>query len=173
MHVNMSLAQLSTNKLHNELLNIINKYTFLDFITIELTESIELYNYPYLNDIIKTWKSKGIKIAIDDFGTGYSSLSRLQQLTIDEIKIDKSFIHNMHENIYNAKLVKNIIDLAKTFHINVCCEGVETINELKALSKIKNAHTLQGYLFAKPLSANAFTSQFINTVKPFSYLLDN
>lgn len=173
MHVNMSLAQLSTNKLHNELLNIINKYTFLDFITIELTESIELYNYPYLNDIIKRWKSKGIKIAIDDFGTGYSSLSRLQQLTIDEIKIDKSFVHNMHENIYNAKLVKNIIDLAKTFHINVCCEGVETINELKALSKIKNAHTLQGYLFAKPLSANAFTNQFINNPKPFNLLINN
>ena len=173
MHVNMSLAQLSTNKLHKELLAIINKYTFLDFLTIELTESVELYNYPYLNDIINIWKTKGIKIAIDDFGTGYSSLSRLQQLTIDEIKIDKSFVHNMHENIYNAKLVKNIIDFAKTFEINVCCEGVETINEVKALSKIKNAQTLQGYFFSTPLSANAFTNQFINDPNPFNNLLDD
>lgn len=160
--VNMSLGQLLNTNIEDDVLNIINNTSNSDFLTIELTESMELFNYPYLNEIIKSWKKHGIKISIDDFGTGYSSLSRLQHLTIDEIKIDRSFVHNMQDNVYNYKLIKNIVELAKSFQINVCCEGIETIDELRVINSLDVA-ILQGHLFSKPIDATSFTAQFIRS----------
>lgn len=170
--VNMSLGQLLNNNIEEDLLNIVNRFSEKNFLTIELTESMELFNYPYLNEIINSWKKHGIKISIDDFGTGYSSLSRLQHLTIDEIKIDRSFVHNIQDNVYNYKLVKNIIELANSFQINVCCEGIETTQELDIINKL-NPAILQGHLFSLPIDADAFSTLFIRENNDFfkSYII--
>ena len=68
-------------------------------LTIEVTESMELLNYPDLNQIFRQWKTHGIFISADDFGTGYSSLSRLKEMDIDEIKIDRCFVNNIQKSV--------------------------------------------------------------------------
>ena len=77
----------------------------------------------------------GIKIALDDFGKGYSSLSYLTQYPFDVIKIDKSFIRNMHKSDRDLHLAKSIIYMAKGLQLKVVAEGVETIQAIKNTSK--------------------------------------
>lgn len=66
-----------------------------------------------------------LKFLLDDFGTGYSSLGRLKDLAVDEIKIDRCFVRGIQESAYNYRLLSNIIALADSSQIRVCCEGVE------------------------------------------------
>ncbi|MCI5774748.1 MAG: EAL domain-containing protein [Erysipelotrichaceae bacterium] len=167
--VNLSLKQF-TNSIEEDVLSLINQFPEESFLTLELTESSELLNYPFINDILTSWKKHHIRISIDDFGTGYSSLARLQNMSIDEIKIDRSFVSDIHNNVYNYKLVNNIIELANSFQINVCCEGIESIEELKIINQLKPAF-LQGHLFSKPIDAISFTNKFVNAKNNyFSYL---
>lgn len=171
--VNMSLNQLTKNTIEEDVIELVDKYATGNLLTIELTESIDLINYPYINQIIKSWKKHGIRISIDDFGTGYSSLTRLQKMDVDEIKIDRSFVKNIQSNIYNFKLVSNIIELARNFQITVCCEGIETKEELSIINKLDPA-ILQGFVFSKPIDAQSFAKKFINIdLNPFKQFVDN
>lgn len=122
-----------------------------DALTLEVTESIQLQDYSYYNKIFRKWNCHGIKVAIDDFGTGYSSLSYLKSLEIDETKIDRCFVSNIQYNAYNYRLLRNIVELARSARIQVCCEGVETEEELLTLLELR-PDILQGFLFAKPYS---------------------
>ena len=94
---------------------------------------MQLQDYTYYNKIFYDWKRKGIQIAIDDFGTGYSSLSYLKSIDIDETKIDRCFVNRIQKNAYNYRLLDNVIQLAHSARIRVCCEGVETEEELFVL----------------------------------------
>lgn len=88
-------------------------------------------------------------MAIDDFGTGYSGLGYLKSLEINEVKIDRCFISHIQYNAYNYRLLRNIIELAHSVGIQVCCEGVETEEELMTILELK-PDILQGFFFAKP-----------------------
>lgn len=148
--VNMSYIQLKDEKIAERVLNILRKSGLPGTaLTLELTESIQLQNYSYFNEIFSQWRDEGIEISVDDFGTGYSSLGYLKSLTIDEIKIDRCFVQNIQQNDYNYQLLRNIISLAHRGKIRTCCEGVETQEELKVLQKFQ-PELLQGYLFDKP-----------------------
>lgn len=129
-------------------------------LTLEVTESMQLQDYGYFNKIFYEWKSYGIKIAIDDFGTGYSSLSYLKSIDIDETKIDRCFVNRIHYNAYNYRLLSNMIELAHGARIRVCCEGVETEEELLALQQL-NPDVLQGFLFAQPYKKEEFERVYI------------
>ena len=83
-----------------------------------------------------TGPAAGIEISVDDFGTGYSSLSYLKNLDIDEVKIDRCFVTGIQHSAYNFRLLKNMIELACSSKIRVCCEGVETREELMALEEL-------------------------------------
>ena len=104
-------------------------------------------------------KRKGFTIALDDFGTGYSSLNMLQDLSIDVLKIDKSFIDRINE----SNLVKYIIDMAKDFNIKTVAEGVETKEQIDILKNM-GCDMAQGYYYAKPLSREDFVEYLTNRV---------
>lgn len=159
--VNMSFKQLDHSAIVDDILDIVKASGIPgNALTIEVTESMQISNYPQLNSIFERWNKNGIEISVDDFGTGYSSLSRLKDMSVDEIKIDRCFIRGIQNSAYNFRLLSNIIELADSSQIRVCCEGVETLEELEVLKGL-NPSLLQGYLFARPCPAKEFEERFI------------
>ncbi|MBM6828302.1 EAL domain-containing protein [Anaerotignum lactatifermentans] len=154
--VNMSYTQLRCPEIQAEVLSELRENDLPgSALTIEVTEGIELQEYGYLNAIFSAWKKEGIEISVDDFGTGYSSLGWLKKLEIDEIKIDRCFISGIQHSVYNLRLVSNIIEVAKSGFLRVCCEGVETMEELAALETLQPA-LYQGFYFSKPVPPEHF-----------------
>ena len=96
-----------------------------------------------------------MKIAIDDFGTGFSSLSQLQQLPIDEIKVDQSFVSGMIDNPQDAVIVRSIIDLGHNLGLEIVAEGAEDEVQLAALRSL-GADRAQGYVISRPLPPDEF-----------------
>lgn len=148
--VNISYIQLQETEITGTVLTILKESGLPgEALTLEVTESIQLQDYDYFNKIFYEWKRYGIRIAIDDFGTGYSSLGYLNSIDIDEIKVDRCFIKDLQENTYDYRILSNIIKIAHSAQIAVCCEGVETENELFTLRELR-PDILQGFLFGKP-----------------------
>lgn len=159
--VNLSYAQLQNRSLSDHLFSLLQQADLPhSALTLELTESMHLQDYTSLRRLFVPHNGENIRISIDDFGTGYSSLSYLKDLSIDEIKIDRSFINYIHLSAYNYHLLRNISELARNAEIDMCCEGVETAEELHTLCHMK-PQTLQGYYFSKPLPPAQFEKQFI------------
>lgn len=159
--INMSYRQLEYSAVEEDVLNLVlNSGLPGNALTIEVTESLELSNYARLNNCFKRWNRVGIELSVDDFGTGYSSLSRLKELAVDEIKIDRCFVHQIQNSAYNYRLLSNIIDLAEGSQIRVCCEGVETKEELEVLREL-HPDTLQGFYFSRPVSEADFQTQYV------------
>jgi len=127
------------------------------YIEFELTESVVLRNPEHSLVLLHRLQQLGIRLALDDFGTGYSSLSYLRRLPIDTLKIDRSFVEGLPEGANESQIVRMIIALAKSIHIEVVAEGVETSAQRDFLIDL-GCEFLQGYLFAKPLPADEFRS---------------
>ncbi|WP_235714646.1 EAL domain-containing protein [Neobacillus dielmonensis] len=122
---------------------------------IEITESILMNDSKEILEALSTLQDLGISISIDDFGTGYSSLHYLRNLPISTLKIDKSFIQDIQEDLTNSEIVEAIINLAKSLHLNVIAEGVEKEYQKKFLLS-KKCWQMQGYLFSEPLNKYQF-----------------
>jgi len=133
-------------------------------VRLEITERVLMNRSTSARDNLTRCRADGIGIAIDDFGTGYSSLSYLSSYPIDTLKIDRSFIVDMHRDEDAYGLVRSIIGLAKTLRMSVVAEGVETADDLNTLRTLGCDHA-QGYYFAKPL-AEADVSAFLASWKP-------
>lgn len=119
-------------------------------VELEVTESIILDNYEEINSSLGQLRKEGVTIAVDDFGTGYSSFSRLNQLNIDTIKIDKTFIDRITNTPYEMLLTGDIISLCHRLDLTVVAEGVET--DVQAAYLLDHGcDKFQGYLFSKPL----------------------
>lgn len=110
---------------------------------------------------LRTLRNEGIRIAIDDFGTGYSSLSYFRDIPADQLKIDRSFVAGLLGDHANANIVTLIIDLAHRFNLTVVAEGVEDMNTLATLKKMK-CDSVQGFFFAKPMPADEFEQWLSN-----------
>ncbi|WP_287033595.1 EAL domain-containing protein [Methylophilus sp.] len=119
---------------------------------LELTESILIQDTESVISTLHTLKQIGVKLAIDDFGTGYSSLSYLKQLSVDKLKIDKSFIRDLHQDKDSAEIVRAIIQLGHILQLTVVAEGVETQEQLAFLTHCQ-CDQIQGYLFSRPVAA--------------------
>ena len=143
-----------------EFLNLIddvvieNKIPY-EAITLEITEGIFLDITSPVKDVFKTLKEIGVKISLDDFGTGYSSLSYLDQLPIDFLKIDRSFIDEISVKSNKYAICKGIIDISHSLGIQVVAEGIETVDQMNLLEKI-SCDFGQGYLFSKPVDEELF-----------------
>lgn len=122
------------------------------YLKLEITESVFIKDSNHVAKVINEIKTLGVSISIDDFGKGYSAFIHLLQLPIDEIKIDRQFIHEIHRDEKKELLVKSLLDLAHGLHLNVVAEGIETSNERDLLNHL-GCDELQGYLFSPPLSA--------------------
>jgi diguanylate cyclase (GGDEF)-like protein/PAS domain S-box-containing protein len=130
-----------------------------DRLKLELTESLLLDD---INDCIRKMnalREAGVFFSMDDFGTGHSSLAYLTQLPLDQLKIDKSFIHNIGEKEADAVIVQTIIGMSKNLGMKVIAEGVETESQRAFLEQL-DCPIYQGYLFSKPLPVEQFESLF-------------
>ena len=123
---------------------------------IELTESTVMANAERAIQTLCDLRDIGIRVSVDDFGTGYSSLSYLKKLPITSLKIDRSFIGDLTHDADDAAIVRTIIALGKVLHLEVIAEGVETAEQALFLTD-NGCHIGQGYFFARPLIAQAFT----------------
>ena len=119
-------------------------------LVLELTES-GLVDDDNRIKLIGRLRDLGVTVAIDDFGTGYSSLSYLRRLPIDILKIDRSFINELHDQ-RNAAVAKTIIDLTRTLSLDCVAEGIETPEQLSQLQAL-GCRSVQGYWFARPMEA--------------------
>ena len=126
------------------------------WLEIEITENALLNNESIVMDKLTELQSMGITIALDDFGTGYASLSYLKNLKADTIKIDRSFVAGIPDDVEGSNIVSAIIHLAQKLNISTVVEGVETIEQLKYLRSI-NVDEIQGYIYSKPVSVERIT----------------
>lgn len=164
--VNISYVQLAQKNITQTVLEVLKKSGLAgEALTLEVTESMQLQDYAHYNKIFYRWKEAGIEISVDDFGTGYSSLGYLKGMEIDEIKIDRCFVSGIQHSAYNYRLLSNMIELAHSSQIRVCCEGVETREELTTLEKL-HPDLLQGFLFHRPYTAEQFEACFIQKGSP-------
>lgn len=120
------------------------------WLELEITESIAMFNEEATIATLADLRAIGISLAIDDFGTGYSSLSYLTRFPLHKLKIDKSFVQDIHVNEEAASIVKSIIFLAQNLKLQVIAEGVETEAQREFLANCE-CEEAQGYLFSKPL----------------------
>ena len=159
--VNLSYVQLKKEDFPQTVLQILDQMGLPgEALTLEVTESIQLQDYQWLNQMFCDWKKRGIRISVDDFGTGYSSLSHLKSIAIDEVKIDRCFVSGIQYSAYHCRLLHNIIELAHSAQIRICCEGVETEKELAVIKRMR-PDVLQGFLFAKPFEKTQFEEVYM------------
>ena len=122
---------------------------------VEVTESILMVDLQETIDTLKQLRQLGLALAIDDFGTGYSSLAYLSRLPVDKLKIDRSFVSDVHKYHHGAAIVGTIIALAKHLDLQTVAEGVETDEEF-AFLRSKACEMYQGFFFEKPLPSDNF-----------------
>jgi diguanylate cyclase (GGDEF)-like protein len=132
-------------------------------LTLEITESTLMRDPQATARRLTAIKALGARLAIDDFGTGYSSLSHLQQLPVDSLKIDRSFVCQLSGNPDGEKLIHTLVQLGKALSIETLAEGIEQQDELSLL-RDEQCDSGQGFLFAKPLSPEA-ASAFLQNWK--------
>ncbi|VAX12659.1 diguanylate cyclase/phosphodiesterase (GGDEF & EAL domains) with PAS/PAC sensor(s) [hydrothermal vent metagenome] len=133
-------------------------------IEIEVTENLLIHDYAEVRGKLEELKTIGLHISIDDFGTGYSSLRYLQQLPVDIVKIDHSFVRNIDTNPANAAIVETIIAMATRLGLEVVAEGVETRRQLAYL-RVQGCTICQGFYFSKPLSLAEFSKLLTQGLK--------
>lgn len=124
---------------------------------VEVTEDAFVAKSQFQTQVLPMLREIGARVSIDDFGTGYSSLSALADITADELKIDRSFITDIHERPRNQSVLKAIESLGGALGMNIVAEGVETTEELEYLRNFTKIHYAQGYYFAKPLFFEDFS----------------
>jgi diguanylate cyclase (GGDEF)-like protein len=129
-------------------------------LTLEVTETAIMRNVEATARRLTAIKELGVRIAIDDFGTGYSSLAHLQRFPVDALKIDRSFIARLRENPEGETLLHTLVQLGKALGLETLAEGIEKRQEL-ALLREERCDSGQGFLFARPLDADA-TASFLD-----------
>ncbi len=149
--VNISSKQLELTNFVEQIKQILQE-TNLDphNLKLEITESSLVEDTQHTIIILKELKSLGIEFSLDDFGTGYSSLSYLHQFPFDTLKIDRSFVNSIGDNIEKLGIVRAIVTLAHNLGMDTIAEGIETVNQLAQLKALKCEYG-QGFYLSKPL----------------------
>jgi diguanylate cyclase (GGDEF)-like protein len=150
--VNLSMQNMLDLRLPNDLARLLTSWRLpAGSLELEITESTIMADHRRATTILSRLSKMGVRLSIDDFGTGYSSLAYLQELPVDAIKIDKSFVMEMHTDPGNATIVQSTVDLGHNLGLEVVAEGVETLESYNTLAKL-GCDYAQGYFLSKPLS---------------------
>ena len=121
---------------------------------LEITESVFITDADATLATLHGLRSLGVRIALDDFGTGYSSLSYLRSFPFDKVKIDKSFVEDLGTSSTGHAVIRAITTLANALGMDTLAEGVEEVAQFKVLER-EGCQNIQGYLFSKPVAADA------------------
>ena len=150
--VNLSMRNLHDTTLPEQVARLLRKWQLAgERLTVELTESAIVSDPVRTGDVIRGLKELGVGIAIDDFGTGYTSLAYLARLAVTQLKIDRSFVQNMHDRADDAAIVRSIITLGHDLGLQVVAEGVESKAHLRAARRPRLRH--RAGLLAEPPAA--------------------
>lgn len=154
MSVNVSARQFQRTEIASQVIETLQKYRLpSDQFVVELTETCFLHSAERTEREVNRLRDQGVRIAIDDFGTGYSNLSYIQQMSPDLLKIDRSFVTNMHASKTDMCLVQAMIDMSHALKLQVIAEGVENETDMRALRKL-GCDLAQGFLIARPMPAD-------------------
>lgn len=158
--LNISIKQFMEAHFFEKLIHEIDRAKLAHVsLCLEITESLFIEDIEYILPLLNKIHDIGLHISMDDFGTGYSSLSILRKLPIDELKIDKSFVDTILNDITAEKMVQNIITIGKNLDLYILAEGVET-KEQEVILKNLGCDRFQGYFYAKPLAYDTLKAFF-------------
>ena len=162
LNVNFSLSQFANPDVIETVVKIYKESGLPErVLTLELTETVHTDHLERIAMATKTWKAAGIDVALDDFGTGYSNLAILKEIACSEIKIERTFVSHIKKGSYSYLLTSSIIDFAHQNDIEVCCEGVETEEDILTLSPLE-PDLYQGYAFDRPCTVVEFERNYIH-----------
>lgn len=149
--VNLSAVQFEHKHLFNNLEHLFDKYKVNpNHLIIEITESTAMHHIEASIRTLQRLREMGIRLAIDDFGTGHSSFLYLKNLPVDELKIDRGFIHELTVGSKDEMILESIVHLAIRLGLVVTAEGVESPLQMEILSRL-GCQQLQGYLLGMPM----------------------
>jgi diguanylate cyclase (GGDEF)-like protein len=156
LSVNVSPRQLLDGRFPEDLAVLLARHgTPAHTLKLEITESSVMGDPNRLKEVLERLRAMGVKLSIDDFGTGYSSLAHLTRLSVDEIKIDRSFVIGMSTNPNDAQIVRSTVMLAHNLGLVVVAEGVET-EEARDQLLAQGCDCAQGYFLSRPLPPDKF-----------------
>jgi len=162
LSVNVSASHIKEGGLLGFCKKIIEDTKILpEHLEIELTEFALVENYAPAKEMLNEIHAMGIQIALDDFGTGYASMSYLKEFPFDTVKLDRSFVKDLPDDLESAVIVKAMIQLAEAFKLNVVAEGVETEQQKYFLAD-HGCTFAQGFLWSEPVSAEEFERVFFS-----------
>ncbi|OMH32134.1 EAL domain-containing protein [Motiliproteus sp. MSK22-1] len=162
--VNVSAHQFKRRKLEDDVqLALESAKLPPQFLDLEITESCLIEDADTVANTLKKLRSQGISISMDDFGTGYSSLSLLKRIPLDHLKIDRSFMEGIPEDINDMELVSTIILMAHNLGLKTVAEGVENNDQLNYLRKL-GCDQIQGFYFSRPLDPENLTELLNATI---------
>ena len=154
--VNISSHQFELQNLSDVVYRILNETGMeAKYLELEITESIAMHNVQHTMKTISNLQELGVKFAIDDFGTGYSSLSKLNSISVNKLKIDKSFVHQIDGKNNKGLIASTILALGKNLKLDIVAEGVENAEQV-AFFQEGGCDELQGYFFGKPMTSECF-----------------
>ncbi|MEI4829602.1 EAL domain-containing protein [Bacillus sp. FJAT-53711] len=163
--VNLSPRQFQAEDIVKTVADLLRKYKLSpNLLELEVTESMTMTNVERSKRLLWAFRNLGVTISIDDFGTGHSSLSYLKDYPIQKLKIDRSFIKDIHEDVRTKRITAAIIAMGRHIGLEITAEGVETEEQLAFLRE-HNCSYIQGYYFSKPLPACEFEELFLHTYK--------
>ncbi len=155
--VNLSVRHLTDTELPRQVQMALQKHGVpAHLLTLEVTESTIMKDPARSQGVLEELRALGIRISVDDYGTGYSSLAYLQQLQIDELKIDRSFVQSLSEEGGNEVIVRSTIELGHNLGLQVVAEGVEDVDAWRRLADLK-CDMVQGFLLSPPVPAGELT----------------
>ena len=162
--VNIAASQFTLDEFSDQILSLMRTMNVPhSLLEIEVTESIVMSDLQLVISTLERLRSAGLTISVDDFGTGYSSLSYLQDIPLDVLKIDRSFITRLDEHSIEKSVANTVMLLAKCLNLETVAEGVETQAQFDLVKKL-GCSAVQGYFFARPCEANQL-SQVIENIK--------
>ena len=152
IHVNMAASEFTSTTLPEELLKLVTALGLEpQSVSLELTEGMLMKHPEQVIPVMHTLRQLGFEISLDDFGMGHSSLSLLKNLPISSLKIDRSFVSGLGQQVHDSAIVKTIVDLGSHLNLKTIAEGIETESPLEIL-KQSGCTLVQGFLLSKPLS---------------------
>ncbi|WP_277981401.1 EAL domain-containing protein [Sphingomonas phyllosphaerae] len=164
--LNLSPAEFRRDDLFDRIMGQLGRYDLpAELLELEVTETVFLgRGADSVGGTLAAFHRAGVTVALDDFGTGYASLKHLREFPVDVIKIDRSFIADLLKDSGDAAIVNAVLGLANQLQIAVVAEGVET-PEQAAYLLARNCGHAQGYLFGRPMPADAAEALLTQTVK--------
>ena len=152
MQINASFAQ--------AVATILKELSFRpEWLELEVTESLMMSGVTEVNNQIHQLRELGVEFSIDDFGTGYSSLSKLKEMPVSVLKIDRSFVRNVHDQENDYEIARAIVAMSHSLGIDVVAEGVESSDQDETLTRL-GCQWLQGYLYGHPLGGKEFSERY-------------